>query len=405
MKIQKCRNCNKKKLDFLFSLGKQSFTGKFPKKNKTIQKAPLEIIICKNCKLIQLAHRFNLKYLYGPDYGYRSNISKTMVNHLKKVVLNVAKKVKLKSGELVLDIASNDATLLKNYSKNIITFGIDPLVNKYIKDYKKINYKISNFFSLREIKKKTKKKFKIITALSVFYDLEKPNKFLSNIKKILDEEGIFVLEFADLVSILKKKMFDTICHEHLEYYSSKIIIDMCKDNGLKVIDISENDINGSSKQFFISHSKSTYIINVKKIKKILLEEKKMKITSKKTILKFFQEINIIKSKLLKLIKKIKLKNQSIHGYGASTKGNVLLQYFGIGNNYLDYIAERNPKKYNLYTPGSNIKIISEKESREKKPNFYLVLPWHFKKEILNREKKIRSKGVKFIFPLPKLKIY
>ena len=405
MKIQKCRNCNKKKLDFLFSLGKQSFTGKFPKKNKTIQKAPLEIIICKNCKLIQLAHRFNLKYLYGPDYGYRSNISKTMVNHLKKVVLNVAKKVKLKSGELVLDIASNDATLLKNYSKNIITFGIDPLINKYIKDYKKINYKISNFFSLREIKKKTKKKFKIITALSVFYDLEKPNKFLSNIKKILDEEGIFVLEFADLVSILKKKMFDTICHEHLEYYSSKIIIDMCKDNGLKVIDISENDINGSSKQFFISHSRSAYIINVKKIKKILLEEKKMKITSKKTILKFFQEINIIKSKLLKLIKKIKLKNQSIHGYGASTKGNVLLQYFGIGNNYLDYIAERNPKKYNLYTPGSNIKIISEKESREKKPNFYLVLPWHFKKEILNREKKIRSKGVKFIFPLPKLKIY
>ncbi|MDC0628231.1 methyltransferase C-terminal domain-containing protein [Pelagibacteraceae bacterium] len=405
MKIQKCRNCNKKKLDFLFSLGKQSFTGKFPKKNKTIQKAPLEIIICKNCKLIQLAHRFNLKYLYGPDYGYRSNISKTMVNHLKKVVLNVTKKVKLKSGELVLDIASNDATLLKNYSKNIITFGIDPLINKYIKDYKKINYKISNFFSLREIKKKTRKKFKIITALSVFYDLEKPNKFLSNIKKILDEEGIFVLEFADLVSILKKKMFDTICHEHLEYYSSKIIIDMCKDNGLKVIDISENDINGSSKQFFISHSKSTYIINVKKIKKILLEEKKMKITSKKTILKFFQEINIIKFKLLKLIKKIKLKNQSIHGYGASTKGNVLLQYFGIGNNYLDYIAERNPKKYNLYTPGSNIKIISEKESRDKKPNFYLVLPWHFKKEILNREKKIRSKGVKFIFPLPKLKIY
>jgi hypothetical protein len=328
-----------------------------------------------------------------------------MVVHLKKVVLNISKRVNLKSFQSVLDIASNDATLLKNYPKNIITFGIDPLINKYIKDYKKINYKISNFFSLREIKKKTRKKFKIITALSVFYDLEKPNKFLSNIKKILDEEGIFVLEFADLVSILKKKMFDTICHEHLEYYSSKIIIDMCKDNGLKVIDISENDINGSSKQFFISHSKSTYIINVKKIKKILLEEKKMKITSKKTILKFFQEINIIKFKLLKLIKKIKLKNQSIHGYGASTKGNVLLQYFGIGNNYLDYIAERNPKKYNLYTPGSNIKIISEKESRDKKPNFYLVLPWHFKKEILNREKKIRSKGVKFIFPLPKLKIY
>ena len=205
MKIQNCRNCNKKNLDFLFSLGKLSFTGKFPKKNKTIKKAPLEIVMCKNCKLIQLAHKFNLKYLYGPDYGYRSNISKTMVDHLKKVVLKVSEKANLKPGQLVLDIASNDATLLKNYAKNIITFGIDPLVNKYIKDYSKINYKISNFFSLKEIRKKTSKKFQIITALSVFYDLEKPNTFLNNIKVLLDKEGIFVLEFADLASIIKKK--------------------------------------------------------------------------------------------------------------------------------------------------------------------------------------------------------
>ena len=405
MKIQNCRNCNKKNLDFLFFLGKLSFTGKFPKKNKTIKKAPLEIVMCKNCKLIQLAHKFNLKYLYGPDYGYRSNISKTMVDHLKKVVLKVSEKANLKPGQLVLDIASNDATLLKNYAKNIITFGIDPLVNKYIKDYSKINYKISNFFSLKEIRKKTSKKFQIITALSVFYDLEKPNTFLNNIKVLLDKEGIFVLEFADLASIIKKKMFDTICHEHLEYYSSKIIINMCNNNGLRVIDIFENEINGSSKQFLISHNKSLYNANTKKIKKILLEERKMKITSKKTILKFFKEINIIKFKLLKLLKKIKSKNQSIHGYGASTKGNVLLQYFGIGNDKIDYIAERNPKKYELYTPGSKIKIISEKNSRIKKPNFYLVLPWHFQKEILSREKKIRLKGTKFIFPFFKLKIY
>ncbi len=405
MKIQNCRNCNKKKLEFIFSLGNLSFTGKFPKKNKVIKKAPLEIVMCKNCKLIQLAHKFNLKYLYGPDYGYRSNISETMVHHLKNVVIKASKKVNLKSKQLVLDIASNDATLLKNYSKKIITFGIDPLVNKYIKDYKNINYKISNFFSLKEIEKKTLKKFKIITALSVFYDLEKPNKFLSDIKTILDKDGIFILEFADLVSILKKKMFDTICHEHLEYYSSKIVINMCNENGLKVIDIFENDINGSSKQFFISHVKSNYKMNSKRIKRILLEENKMKVGSKKTIMKFFKEINNIKFKLLKIIKKIKSKNQSIHGYGASTKGNVLLQYFGIGNNYIDYVAERNPKKYNLYTPGTKIKIISEKNSRARKPNFFLVLPWHFQKEILKREKIIRSKGTKFIFPLPKLKIY
>ena len=177
MKIYKCRNCSEKKLKGLFSLGKISFTGKFSKKNHNIKKAPLELKICNSCKLVQLADKFNMKYLYGPDYGYRSNINSTMVKHLKDIVLNLRKKVSLKSKDMVLDIASNDATLLNFYPSGIITFGIDPLVKKYIKYYNKINYKISDFFSLSKIRKKTKKKFKIITALSVFYDLEKPNTF------------------------------------------------------------------------------------------------------------------------------------------------------------------------------------------------------------------------------------
>jgi len=405
MKIIKCRNCNKKKLNLLFSLGKISFTGKFPKKNKEIKKAPLDLVMCHQCKLVQLSHKFNLRYLYGRDYGYRSGINVTMVNHLKKVVLKAIKKVNIQPNNMVLDIASNDATLLKNYSKNIITFGIDPLVNKYKNNYKNINYKIADFFSQNKIEKKTKRKFKIITALSVFYDSEKPNKFLNDVKNILEKNGLFILEFADLASIIKKKMFDTICHEHLEYYSSKIIMDMCKKNNLKVIDIFKNDINGSSKQFYITRKNSKFKINKIKINKILDEEKQMKIHSRKIILNFFNEIKKIKIKLLKLVKKIKTKNQSIHAYGASTKGNVLLQYFGIDKSYIDYVSERNPLKFNLYTPGSKIKIISEKQSRKMNPNYYLVLPWHFKNEILTREKKIRTKGTKFIFPLPKIKIY
>lgn len=402
MKIKKCRNCKRENLDTIFSLGKMSYTGKFPEKNKKIKKAPLEIVICKNCKLVQLAHKFNLKYLYGPDYGYRSNISKTMVDHLKKVVEKTSSKVNLKSNDLVLDIASNDATLLKNYPKDVITFGIDPLVKKYSSEYKKINYKVSNFFSLREVQKKTKKKFKIITALSVFYDLEKPNSFLNNVQKILDRDGLFILEFADLASIIQNKMFDTICHEHLEYYSTKIIFDMCRKNKLKIVDINKNNINGSSKQFFISQQDSIISPKIEKIKKILKEEEKLNLDSKQKIIKFFHDIQKIKIRLLKLLKKIKKNNQTIHAYGASTKGNVLLQYFNIGRKYIDYVAERNPKKYNLYTPGTYLKIISEKKSRAMKPNYYLVLPWHFKKEILKREKKIRRNGTKFIFPLPKL---
>ena len=200
-------------------------------------------------------------------------------------------------------------------------------------------------------------------------------------------------------------MFDTICHEHLEYYSSQIIIEMCKNNQLKVIDIFENDINGASKQFYISRGESNFKINKSKIRKILNTERNMRINSQKTLKSFFNEIKKIKIKLITLLKEIKKRGQTIHGYGASTKGNVLLQYFGIDKFFIDYISERNPLKYGLYTPGTKIEIISEENSRKIKPNFYLVLPWHFKKEILSREKNIRTRGTKFIFPLPKIKIH
>ena len=405
MKINSCRICNTKKLKKLFSLGDLCFTGKFPKINQQIKKKPIQLVMCDNCGLVQLGHNFDLKYLYGPDYGYRTGINKTMLNHVESVVKDLTKKTKLKMKDLVLDIASNDGSLLNFYNRKIITFGIDPILNKYKENYKNINYKVEDFFSLKKIKNKTSKKFKVITALSVFYDSEKPNQFLNDVKNLLDQDGLFILEFADLASIIKKKMFDTICHEHLEYYSSQIIIEMCKNNQLKVIDIFENDINGASKQFYISRGESNFKINKSKIRKILNTERNMRINSQKTLKSFFNEIKKIKIKLITLLKEIKKRGQTIHGYGASTKGNVLLQYFGIDKFFIDYISERNPLKYGLYTPGTKIEIISEENSRKIKPNFYLVLPWHFKKEILSREKNIRTRGTKFIFPLPKIKIH
>ena len=221
MKIKSCRICKSSKLKKLFSLGNMCFTGKFPNERQIIQKKPILLLLCSNCGLVQLGHNFNLKYLYGPDYGYRTGINKTMLNHVKEVVKYLSKKVKLKKKDLVLDIASNDGSLLKNYEKNVITFGIDPIISKYINEYDEINYKVSDFFSSDRVQKIVKKKFKIITALSVFYDSINPNKFLKDIKKILSKNGIFLLEFADLASIIKNKMFDTICHEHLEYYNTK----------------------------------------------------------------------------------------------------------------------------------------------------------------------------------------
>ena len=404
MKIKRCRSCNKSNIKKLFSLGNLCFTGKFPSINQEIRKEPIDLVICENCELVQLGHNFDLKYLYGPDYGYRTGINKTMLDHVCRVVKTLTKKTQLKKNELVLDIASNDGSLLNFYDKKIITFGIDPILNKYIEEYKNINYKISDFFSLKSITNKTKKKFKIITALSVFYDAINPNKFIKDAKCLLSEDGIFLLEFADLASIIENKMFDTICHEHLEYYSSKVIIDLCKRNDLRVFDIKKNDINGSSKQYYICHSQSKYKNNQNVINNILNSEKNLRLSDPKTFKNFINTINTSKQKLVNFLKKAKRLGKTVHGYGASTKGNVLLQYYKINNKMIDCVAERNKNKYNLYTPGTNIKIISEVLSRFDNPDYYLVLPWHFKKEILIREKNIRKKGTKFIFPLPNLKI-
>ena len=405
MKIKNCRNCKNTELFDLFSLGKISFTGRFPNTiRQNVPKAYLNVLMCQKCKLVQLDRNFDLNYLYGKSYGYRTGINKTMTDHVKKIVRKCSALVKLKSKQYVLDIGSNDATLLNFYANDIIKVGVDPLVNKYKKFYKKINYKISNFFKIKDIEKiKIKKKFKIISALSVFYDLRDPNKFIKEIKKILDDKGVFVLEHVDLYYIIKNNIFDTICHEHLVFYSTKIIIEMMKNNGLKVFNHEYNKINGGSSRYYICHSKTNFKVS-KNIKKVLLRENLQGIGLKKTYKLFFTKILNEKIKLIKLIKKIKNEKQDIHGYGASTKGNVLLQFYNINNKVVNYIADRNPLKWNSFTPGTKIKIISESQSRKIKPHFYLVLPWHFKNEILIREKNIRKKGTKFIFPLPKVRV-
>jgi hypothetical protein len=407
MKLKKCRNCHNFNLKYLFSLGKLSYTGKFsngPKKN--IEKTEVTLVICKNCSLVQLGHNYNLKFLYNQDYGYRTGINSTMVTHMRKIHKTLCGLVKIKSGDYVLDIASNDGTLLNLYNKKIVKTGIDPLIKKYKNFYKNIEYKIPGFFSSYLIKKyKIIRKFKIITALSVFYDIEDPNKFLQDVNSILDDNGVFLLEHADLFSIVKNKMFDTICHEHITYYSTKVILKILNKNNLRVFNIKRNSINGGSIQYFICKKNSKFKNKIKIIKQTLKKENRLKLDTFETYKEFIQSVNIIKKKLLIFLNSLKLSKKIIHGYGASTKGNVLLQFFGISRKHINVIADRNPNKYNLFTPGTKIQIISEKLSRLKKPDYYLVLPWHFKKEILNREKKIIKEGTKFIFPLPKIKIY
>ena len=403
--IKKCRNCESKLIANLFNLGKLRFTGKFPRFNEKIPYGSLTLVICKSCKLVQLKEIFNMKYLYNKDYGYRTGINATMTNHVSHVVRALSKKSNIKKGDNVLDIASNDGTLLLNYKDKILKWGIDPILNKFKNEYKSIDYKIANFFNYESIKnKKEDVKFKVITALSVFYDLDNPNKFLNDIQKILHNDGIFYLEFQDLMLILKHNMFDTICHEHLEYYSFTFINRVLKKHKLRIFDHNYNDINGGSAAYFICHENAKFKSNTKKLNKVIKSEKNIKIEEVSTYKKFKKRIDKLKLELNTVVNKIIKKGQTIHGYAASTKGNVLLQYYNLNNDRIKFISDRNPRKKSFYTPGSNIKIITESESRKMKPDYYLVLAWHFKKEILLREKSIRKKGTKFIFPLPKVKV-
>ena len=403
-KKNKCRNCNSSNIKQILNLGNLAFTGKFLEKGNLVPKTPLELAMCSQCKLVQLIHDYDNNYIYGYDYGYQSNINSIMKNHLIKIVNTINRKFKIKKNDIFIDIGSNDGTLLNHkILKKCITVGFDPIIKRLKKNYKNINFKINKFFNFKNFKKFKIGNEKFITAIAMFYDLKDPNNFLCEIKKILDEDGVFILEQSDLRLMLKKNSFDTICHEHLEYYSIKIIKEMLEKNNLKIFDHEYNESNGGSSRFYICHKENYRHKITIKLKKAIDLENKSKIDNIDTLKKFEKRINKLKKTILHIINIYKKKGP-IHGYGASTKGNVLLQYFKLDRKTIKCIADRNPFKWGKYTPGTNIKIISEKTSRLQKPKLYIVLPWHFKNEIIKREKIfLKNKGTLF-FPLPKCEI-
>ncbi len=404
-KIKCCRICNSDKLSVILDLGSQALTGKFSKSLKKTIKTPLSISLCRVCKFVQLSHNFNNSFLYNLDYGYESGINSTMKNHLSDITKKIEKIKKLRRDSVIVDIASNDGTLLNSYKKKAIKVGIDPILNRFKKNYKKIDYKISDFFSYKNFKKLNLGKADVITAFAVFYDIKDPNQFLKDIKNSLSKDGLFIIEQSNLAHMIRLNSFDTICQEHLGYYSTSVIKSLMEKNKFKIIDHQYNQSNGGSSRYYITHIDNKKIkVKTKNINYALKYESRFQLDKISTYLKFKKNINIIKKKCTKKIKSILSSGKNIHGYGASTKGNVILQYLDINNKQIKFIADRNPFKFNKYTPGTSIKIISEKKSRAMKPEYYLVLPWHFRKEILKREIKIRKQKTKFIFPLPKFEI-
>ena len=404
--IKKCRSCNLNKLQKLFSLGNQSFTGIFPKnKNQKVPRGKLILVICSSCKLVQLSENFNLKKMYGNNYGYRTGLNLSMVNHIKDKINFLKKKFRIVKDDIVIDIGANDGTLLSFLdSKKNKLIAVDPTIKKFNKFYKKNIIKVPNFFSYRRVEKYLKnKKAKLITSIAMFYDLPDPVFFAKQIYKTLADEGIWHFEQSYSGYMLKNLSYDTICHEHLEYYSLYSIKNILDSVNLKIIDISFNNINGGSFALTVAKKNSKYFEN-KKIYKILRDEKNKKINSAYIYKQFYKRINKEKDKMISFLKKIKLQRKTVIGYGASTKGNVLLQYCNIKNKNMKYICDVNKDKDGCYTPGTKIKIISEEKAKQLNPDYFFVLPWHFRNFILNKENKTIKSGTKFIFPLPKFQV-
>jgi NDP-4-keto-2,6-dideoxyhexose 3-C-methyltransferase len=396
-KVSKCLLCKHNHLKSLFNVG-NLYVSNFVSKKEIFKgvKSPLDLLYCKKCTLIQLSHLAPQEIMYRRFYWYKSGVTKTMRDGLKELYLDCVKKAKLKKNDIVLDIGANDGTLLKYFKKSEFkTIGCEPAKNLKEELKKNCTFLINNFWSSKELfkilKKNKLKKPKLITAIGMFYDLKDPNKFIRDAANSLSEDGIFVAQLMSLKSMIEKNDLGNICHEHIEFYSFSSIKYLFEKNGLEIFKISKNEINGGSYRFYCRKFKTGSIK--------LPNENVLKMMKN-----FVQRVIDNKNKTLRFIKAQHKAGKKIFLYGASTKGNTVLQYYGLNEKIIPYAAERSPFKWGKYTIGSGIKIISEKEAKKLKPDFFFVTPWGFIKEFINREKKWLNEGGKFIVPFPNMKV-
>jgi len=404
--INKCRISGSSNLINVLSLGEQQLTGVFPKSiQEKITTGPLDLVWCPDCGLLQMKQTYNLEEMYGDNYGYRSGLNASMVSHLNNKISYLERFVSMNENDLVIDIGSNDATSLKAYSEKIRKVGIDPTGAKFKEFYIDDILLIPDFFSAVGFKKVfPNDKAKIITSIAMFYDLEKPVDFVRDIEKCLADDGIWHFEQSYMPSMLRTNAYDTVCHEHLEFYSLKVVKNLIERCGMRVIDVQMNAINGGSFAVTASKINAPYHSNTPIINWMIQQENKMGLDTLKPFRDFEERVLKHRENLTELINALVADNKKIFGYGASTKGNVLLQFCGLTTKQIPYIAEVNESKFGAFTPGTNIPIISEKEAHSMKPDYFLVLPWHFKNSILERERQYIERGGKFIFPLPEIEI-
>lgn len=416
-----CRSCSSHELVDVLSLGEHNLP-EWSEQEVSPVKVPLELVLCSKCCLLQLRHTTRPDLLWNENYGYKSGVNATMRKHLRGIANSVDDIMNLRNGDIVVDIGCNDGTLLNSYpqklgeiigqgevvySPNILRVGFEPSSN-VAREARESGIKvIPDFFNARAFKDKFGgRKAKVITAISMFYDLEEPNVFLQDVKEILDPDGILVIQQNYLAGMLEQTAFDNICHEHLEYYSLRSLEDLLKRNGLEVFAASENTLNGGSFRTYIQHrggqrynAEALTIIDAMKAR-----ERLMGMEDLGTYREFGDRVRNNVDELRALITGKVSNGKVVYVYGASTRGNTILQAAGLDNSLITAAAERNPAKYGKKIVGSGIPIVSEEEARAAKPDYFLVLPWHFRDEFIQREQEYLKSGGELIFPLPKLEI-
>lgn len=378
-------------------------------------KHEMSIVIDNRYGAARLSKCVPLNHMYG-KYWYRSGINTTMVNELKNIVDSILNIQKLNDDDLWLDIACNDGTLLQYVPNNVKKLGVDPADDSFVQESKKhADEIVQDYFTIDSYNKSKfkDKKAKVITCIAMFYDLDEPEIFLDDINQVMDDDGLFVIQMSYTPLMIKQTAFDNICHEHVYYWSLTPLIKLLNKKNMRVVDVELNDINGGSFRIYIKKTTSDMstfgtqpfrdVCEVR-VSSLCEWENKLEIDKEEIWLDFFNKINDLKDETVNFIKEEKSKGKVICGYGASTKGNTLLQYFGLDNTLIDAIAERSPYKFGLKTIGTNIPILSEEDVRKMNPDYMLVLPWHFISEFKKREYKFLSNGGKFIVPCPKFEI-
>ena len=406
--ITECRSCGSTNLTNILSLGLQ-YPSNFIELNSISDKReqiPLELIFCekKDCGLLQLKHTASRESLYK-KYWFRSGLNEKMVEALKDITKSVEKRISLSENDIVLDIGCNDGTLLRSYQSKVRLVGFEPASNLVDEAKEGTELIINNFFSFYEfVQHFPNERIKVITSIAMFYDLEDPNSFVSDIVNCLDQDGIWIIQMAYLIPMLELNAFDNIVHEHLEYWSLKSLKRLLEEHDLEIFDVELNDVYGGSFRIFVKTKKNDKINIQNSVDEFLKKEDEFGLEKKETYLNFANRVNSLKNKLNDFIKKEISNGKLIYAYGASTKGNTLLQFYNLNNKLISKAADRDSKKFGKMTVGSNIPIISEEQARDEKPDYFLVLPWHLVDFFKERENEFLNNGGKFIVPLPDFKI-